>query len=263
MMIEVKNMKSPLVYVGGKSILSKQIVKMIPDHDTYCEVFCGAGWVFFAKPQSRYEVINDLDSDLIDFYRVIQNHLEEFLKQFKWLLTSREWFDDWNNQLQGRGLTDIQRAARYYYVQRLAFGGRVHGRTYGVTHERPPRINLLRLEEELSDIHLRLARVSIENLSWDKFVIRYDRPGTFFYLDPPYYQSPCYKHNFYTIEDYIKIRDVMGSIKSSFMLSINDHPEIREVFKGLFIRPVTLNYSISKEKSTEGKELIITNYQIE
>ena len=117
-------MKSPLVYVGGKSILSKQIISMIPEHKIYCEVFAGAGWVFFKKEPSKSEIINDLDSDLISFYRVLQNHLEEFLRQYKWLLQSREWFNDWKDQLDGRGLTDIQKAARYYYLQRLCFGGK-------------------------------------------------------------------------------------------------------------------------------------------
>ncbi|MCP3943934.1 MAG: DNA adenine methylase, partial [Desulfobacteraceae bacterium] len=151
-------MKSPLAYIGGKSKLSKQIVSLIPEHKIYCEVFSGGAWVFFRKPPSKVEVINDLDSDLISFYRVVQNHLEEFLKQFKWLLTSREMFKDWKDQLEARGLTDIQKAARYYYVQRLAFGGRVRNRSYGVQIDgRTPRINLLRLEEEMSAIHLRLS----------------------------------------------------------------------------------------------------------
>ncbi|MBA3012513.1 MAG: DNA adenine methylase, partial [Proteobacteria bacterium] len=153
-------MNSPFAYIGGKSRLSKQIIAAIPDHKTYCEVFSGAAWVFFRKPISKVEVINDLDSDLVTFYRVVQNHLEEFLKQFKWLLTSREWFQDWKDQLEIRGLTDIQKAARYYYVQRLAFGGKVKHRSYGVQIDRSvPRINLLRLEEEMSSVHLRLAHV--------------------------------------------------------------------------------------------------------
>jgi len=112
-----RDVNSPLRYVGGKSRISEKIIGMIPEHTTYCEVFAGAGWIFFKKEPSRYEVLNDLDSDLISFYRVLQNHLEEFLKQFKFLLTSREWFEDWKSQLDGRGLTDIQKAARYYYLQ--------------------------------------------------------------------------------------------------------------------------------------------------
>ena len=118
--------------------------------------------MFFRKEPSKYEVINDLDSELIVFYWVLQNHLEEFLKQFRWLLCSREWFEDWQRQQQAGGLTDIQRVARYYYLQLLCFAGRVKNRTFGL--DRRPRINLLRLEEELSEVHLRLATVTIENL---------------------------------------------------------------------------------------------------
>lgn len=249
-------MKSPLVYVGGKSILAKQIIDLIPKHTVYVEVFAGAGWVFFKKEPSKSEVLNDLDSDLVSFYRVLQSHLEEFLKQFKWLLQSREWFEDWKEQLEARGLTDIQKAARYYYLQRLCFGGKVKGRTFGVSPERPLRINLVRMEEELSEVHLRLSKVMIENLPWDEVIKRYDRPETFFYLDPPYYKAPCYKHNFYELEDYIKIADVLRGIKGSFILSLNDHPDIREVFKGFRIVPVKLNYSVGKKKAT-GEELII------
>ena len=128
-------MDSPLAYIGGKSKLSRTIVEMIPEHQAYCEVFAGAAWVFFRKEPSRYEVINDLDSDLVVFYRVLQSHLEEFLRQFKWLLASREWFQDWKRQQEAGGLTDIQRAARYYYLQRQSFAGRVRSRTFGTGPE--------------------------------------------------------------------------------------------------------------------------------
>ncbi|MCP4107470.1 MAG: DNA adenine methylase, partial [Desulfobacteraceae bacterium] len=121
-------MKSPLPYIGGKSKLAQTIIDMIPKHVTYCEPFAGAAWVFFKKEPTRYEIINDLDSELIAFYRVLQYHLEEFVKQFKWLLTSREIFEDWKRQQEAGGLTDIQKAARYYYLQRLCFSGRVRNR---------------------------------------------------------------------------------------------------------------------------------------
>jgi DNA adenine methylase len=88
-------MRSPLCYVGGKSRLAKHIASVIPEHDSYCEVFAGAGWVFFAKEPSRYEILNDISSDLISFWRVVQNHLEEFFRQFRYLLVSREWFEDY------------------------------------------------------------------------------------------------------------------------------------------------------------------------
>ncbi len=252
-------MNSPLAYIGGKSKLSNTIIEMMPKHRSYCEVFAGAAWVFFRKEQSKYEVINDLDGDLVAFYRVLQNHLEEFLKQFKWLLASREWFEDWKRQQDAGGLTDIQRAARYYYLQRLCFGGRVRGRVYGTAPMSQPRINLVRMEEELSSVHLRLIGVTIEHLSWDDFISKYDRAGTLFYCDPPYYKSPVYKHNM-TISDYEQMADVLAGINGKFLLSINDHPDIRKVFKAFEIKPVSLKYTVSTGKQTVGNELLITNF---
>lgn len=252
-------MNSPLCYIGGKSKLSETIIKMMPSHQAYCEVFAGAGWVFFKKEPLKYETINDLDSDLVAFYRVLQNHLEEFLKQFRWLLSSREWFEDWKRQQEAGGLTDIQRAARYYYLQRLSFGGRVRSRTFGANQMRLPRINLLRLEEELSWVHLRLARVTIENLPWQKFVQRYDKAKTFFYLDPPYYGAPYYQHNL-ELEDYLEMAEILAGVGSKFILSINDTPEMRKAFKAFNIKPVALKYTVSREGSTQGKELLIGNF---
>jgi len=252
-------MNSPLAYIGGKSKLSKTIIEMIPEHRAYCEVFAGAAWVFFRKEPSKYETINDLDSDLIVFYRVLQNHLEEFLKQFKWILSSREWFEDWKRQQKAGGLTDIQRAARYYYLQRLSFAGRVRSKTFGTGPMHRPRINLLRIEEELSEVHLRLVQVTIENLPWHDFVRRYDRDQTFFYLDPPYYKAPYYEHNL-ELEDYRDMARILAGIKAKFILSINDHPEMREVFCNFKVRAVTLKYTVAKGKQMQGKELLITNY---
>ena len=252
-------MNSPLAYIGGKSKLARTIVEMMPAHEAYCEVFAGAAWVLFRKEQVRCETINDLDSDLVTFYRVLQNHLEEFLRQFKWLLSSREWFEDWKSQQDARGLTDIQRAARYYYVQRLCFGGRVRGRTFGSGPLHKPRINLLRMEEELSAVHLRLARVNIEHLPWQEFVARYDRPETLFYMDPPYYKAPFYNHNM-ELPDFIELRQSLETIKCKFILSINDHPKMREVFEGFKVRSVSVQYSASVGPTSQGKELLITNY---
>jgi len=253
------NMNSPLAYIGGKSRLSETIIKMMPDHQAYCEVFAGAAWVFFRKEPAKFETINDLDSDLIIFYRVLQNHLEEFLRQFKWILCSREWFEDWKRQQEAGGLTDIQKAARYYYLQRHSFAGMVKTRHFGAGPLRRPKVNLLRLEEELSEVHIRLARVVIENLPWQEFVKRYDREQTFFYVDPPYYKAPYYKHNM-DLKDYQEMAKILAGIKAKFILSINDHQEMREVFEGFKIKPVTLKYSAPRGKQAKGKELLITNY---
>jgi len=253
-------MNSPLKYIGGKSKLANTIIDMIPEHKSYCEVFAGAAWVFFRKEPSKYETINDLDSDLVCFYRVLQNHLEEFVRQFKFILVSRELWEDWKRQQDAGGLTDIQRAARYYYLQRMCFGGRVKNRSYGSPGPMSrPGINLLRIEQELSEAHLRLSRVHIENLLWQKFIERYDREQTFFYLDPPYYKTPFYNHNL-ELADYQEMAQILARVKAKFILSINDHPDMRKTFKGFKIHPVKLNYTVSKGKQTPAKEFLIRNY---
>lgn len=252
---------SPLRYVGGKSRLAQRIIALIPEHKIFCEAFFGAGWVFFTKEPSKYEVINDLDGDLVNFYRVLQNHIEEFLKQFKWLLTSRELFHDFKAQQEAGGLTDIQRAARYYYIQRTCYGGGVRSRTFGV-HPRGayPSFNILRLEEELSAAHLRLACVTIESLSWQEFLKRYDRAGTFFYLDPPYHKIRQYKHNM-TLADYRELAAILATLKGEFLLSINDVEEMRELFKDFQCSATQVTYSIDRKNNNyKGKELLICNY---
>lgn len=103
---------SPLVpWIGGKRRLAKHLLPMFPEHSCYVEPFCGAAALFFMKDQVESEVLNDINGDLVSLYRVVKNHLEEFIRQFKYSLSSRQMYD-WLNSSQVEPLTDIQRAAR-------------------------------------------------------------------------------------------------------------------------------------------------------
>lgn len=165
--------KSPFAYLGGKSRLASTIVPLIPpDHDCYCEPFCGSAKILFAKPPSRCEVINDLDGELVTFWRVVQNHLLPFLDYFKWAVVSRRIFD-LENLKRPETLTDIQRAVRYYYLQRLAFGGKPSGRSYCYVASGSPRLNLTDVSETLLEVHQRLERVNIECLDALDCIRRY------------------------------------------------------------------------------------------
>jgi DNA adenine methylase len=255
-------MKSPLSWVGGKSRLASQIIDLIPEHKHYGEAFAGAGWVFFRKDPSRFESLNDINGDLVSFYRVLQNHLEEFCKQFRFILSSRETFEDFKEQMEVGGLTDIQRAARFYYLQRLCFGGKVSGRTYGVDVNGLPRINLIRMETDLSEVHLRLSRVTVENLPWKQYISRYDRADTFFYLDPPYYGTEhFYGRGLFSKADFIQLAETLACIKGKFLLSLNDCPEVREIFSRFEMRATSAKYTVGggKRQKTAG-EVFILNY---
>lgn len=246
-------------WIGGKRRLAKTILPQFPQHECYVEPFCGAAALFFLKQPSAVEVLNDINQDLVCLYRVLQHHLEEFHRQFKWALVSRQIYE-WLNETPPATLTDIQRAARFYYLQKLAFGGKVKSRTFGISPSSPPRLNLLRIEEDLSQAHLRLARTTIEHLPWRECVKRYDRPYTLFYLDPPYWQTEGYGVPF-PLEEYSAIAEAMRTMQGKAILSINDHPVIREVFREFPKQRVAIDYTVGGGgKKTEAGELIIRNF---
>lgn len=128
--------KSPLGWLGGKSRLALPIIERFPDHTCYCEVFAGAAWVLFKKAPSQVEVINDINRDLVTLYRCVQHHLRELVEQFKWLLVARGEFERFM-ATPPEVLTDIQRAARFYYVMKTGFGAKVHGRRSGSLNRLP------------------------------------------------------------------------------------------------------------------------------
>jgi DNA adenine methylase len=190
---------------------------------------------------------------------VIQNHLEEFVRHFKWMLYHREEFER-QKALPPERLTDIQRAMRFYYIQRNCFGGRINSTSFGTSVSRAPKLNLLRIEEDLSAAHLRLARVYLENKPYADVIRQYDRARTFFYVDPPYWGcEDYYGKMLFSRDDFSNLADVLAGIKGRFLLSLNDVPEIREIFKAFTIEPVSLRYSVGQNDG-EGKELFITNY---
>ncbi|MCF8999280.1 DNA adenine methylase [Acinetobacter nectaris] len=252
---------NPIIpWQGGKRRLVKELTKNIPEHKCYVELFTGGGALFFMREiASKVEVINDIDGELVNLYRVVQNHLEEFVKQFKWALVSRQMFD-WLKNADTSLMTDIQRATRFYYLQQLAFGANTTSRSFGTATTTKP-INLLRIEEQLSEAHLRLSGVTVEHLSWDKCFEKYDRPHTFFYADPPYWKLSGYGMEF-GLDQYQKLADLMSSCDGKVMLSINDHPDIREIYKAFNIQQTELAYIIGRKVESRGKksELIITNY---
>lgn len=245
-------------WMGGKRRLAKYILPNFPEHTTYVEPFAGAAALYFMKPQSKVEVINDVNSDLVNLYRVIQHHLEEFIRQFKWSLVSRQMFE-WLDDTPPEVLTDIQRAARFFYLQKNCFGGKYHGRSFGANITRPPSFNLLRIEQDLSEAHLRLARTAVEHLDWRKCIEKYDRENTLFYLDPPYWKTAGYGVDF-SWSDYQDLADAMASVKGKMILSINGHPDIRELFSEFRMDEYRLRHNVGGQGGPEASELVIYNW---
>lgn len=255
-------MATPIVpWIGGKRRLADKLIPRFPPHKTYIEVFAGGAALYFLRRPADVEVVNDVNGDLVNLYRVVKHHLEEFVRQFKWALSSREVFK-WLQDTPPETLTDVQRAARFYYLQHQCFGGKVEGQTWGTATTAPP-VNLLRIEEQLSAAHLRLAGTYIERLDWRECMRRYDRPHSFFYLDPPYWQTEGYGVDF-PFEQYQLMAQVLRELQGKAMISINDHPDIRACFEGSHMESLDISYTVAGGgKSAERKELVIWSWDQE
>jgi DNA adenine methylase len=156
-------MVGPVPYIGGKRNLAKQIIAFFPEHTTYVEAFAGGAQVLFAKEPSKVEVLNDLDGEIVNFFRIVREHYEELIRYFRFMLVSRKWYD-LLLATNPETLTDVQRAVRWFYVLKASFASRVSHPNYHWHVVQPPGLNLDRLPELLENAHKRLARVQIECL---------------------------------------------------------------------------------------------------
>jgi DNA adenine methylase len=193
-------------YIGGKRALASRLIQMISatPHGCYVEPFVGMGGVFFRRDRRpKAEVINDISADVTNLFRLLQRHYQQLLDVLKWQIASRTEFERLV-RVDPATLTDLERAARFLFIQRLAFGGKVMGRTFGTTTTSGARFDLTKLVPALEDVHERLCGVAIECLPYDQLIRRYDRPHTLFYLDPPYWGcTDDYGRNVFSEADFI------------------------------------------------------------
>lgn len=248
-------------YIGGKRNLSKRLVERINavPHSLYAEPFVGMGGVFFKRTmRPKVEVINDISLDVALLFRWLQRHYQQVLDVLKWQICSRADFDRLMNT-NPASLTELERVARFLYLQRTSFGGKVHKRGFGITRTSSARFNLTTLVPMLEAVHERLSGVTIECLPYPDFIARWDTDSTLFYLDPPYYGCEGdYGPGIFERDDFVRLATILSSIKGRFILSINERPELRDIFADFNLEEVDVNYRFSGAV-TPAKELIITN----
>ncbi len=255
-------LNAPFCWVGGKNRLRGEIIKRLPHHTCYVEVFGGAGWVLFGKNPSVAEVYNDIDGELVNFFRVVKNCHRAFVLAFDWLLVSRRIFHDYIHT-HPDDLDEIQRAVRFYYIIQTSFASKWDTPSFGYAKTGGPGLNLENLYEKITGIYKRLRHVYIEEGSFSEVIARYDGPETCFFLDPPYYQvSGGYRHNL-VATDYAELIKTLKGIEGKFLLTINDHPDMRNLFADYVIEEVEVPYSISRNQESRGRygELMIRNYK--
>jgi DNA adenine methylase len=252
----------PAAWIGGKRHLARRICAILAatDHAAYCEPFIGMGGVFLRRRvRPPVEVMNDVSGDVVTLFRVLQRFPEALLRELRWRPAMRAEFDRLK-ETADRDLLDIERAAKFLYLQTLAFGGKVAGQNFGLNAAAPHNFDIRRIEKRIARLHDRLAGVVIENLDWLDFIGRYDRPGTLFYLDPPYWGSESdYGSGLFIRGDFQRMADRLQAAEGKFLLSINDRPEIREMFAWADMEAVKTTYSLAggAHVDTDVGELLI------
>lgn len=260
--MESNPVKPVAPYMGGKSRLAPRIIQRLSaiQHDCYVEPFIGMGGVFLRRPyRSRVEVINDISRDVSTLFRVLQRHYVPLMDMLRWQITSRAEFQRLVAAVPDT-LTDLKRAARFLYLQRISFGGKVAGRSFGTGPANPARFDVTKLGAILEDVHERLSSVTIECLPYSRVIEVYDRPDTLFYLDPPYWGcEDDYGKNVFSPEDFERLAEQLGRIQGQFLLSLNDTPEVREIFRAFELEAVQVNYSLNGRKQGRAGELLISS----
>ena len=259
-------------WLGGKRNLAKRLCALIDadaragGHTTYAEPFVGMGGIFLRRTsRPRAEFINDRQREVFNLFRILQEHYVAFLDLMRFQITTQAGFERLL-AVDPETLTDLQRAARFLYLQRTAFGGKVSGRNFGLSTERPARFNLTTLEPDLEALHERLSGVTVTCIDFAAFIDRIDRPGVLFYLDPPYYGcEDDYGRELFSRARFEDLADQLGRLKGRFILSLNDRPEVREIFGRFAIAEVKTTYTVGSLAGSRGErgEVLVSNYVLE
>jgi DNA adenine methylase len=226
-------MNSFISWIGGKRLLRNEIVKRIPSAiNRYIEVCGGAGWVLFAKERhADLEVYNDVNSDLVNLFKCVKYHPTELQRELSLFLNSRELFQEFKAQYETKGMTDIQRAARYFMLIKTSYGSDC--KSFGCIKK-----DVSSMVQYIEKISERLSKVVIENYDFQKLMKVYDRVEALFYVDPPYYGTEKYYQVYFSNEDHIRMCEALKNIKGKFILSYNDCEFIRSLYKGFVIEEI-------------------------
>lgn len=253
----VNSARPVVAWQGGKRWLTKELIPLIPAHKMYVELFCGGGALLCAKEPSAAEVINDRNSELVNLYRIVKYHLPELNRELDWCLNSRREFADFKEQ---RGLTDIQRAARWFLRMKNGFGGAPdhfgRGRMGGgaAFSSKKGRMALLKA------FNARLDKVCIENLDWQECIHLYDSKQAVFFCDPPYTTGKA-DYGAWTIDDLAHFREQgLDQMKGTWILTIDDTPANRGLFRDCLLTAVKRKNGISRQAgkaASDYHELII------
>ena len=253
-------MNSFMSWIGGKKALREEILmRFPPEVKRYVEVFGGGGWILFHKPPGDFEVYNDFNPNLTNLFRCVRDAPEELIGELEFTLNSRLDFQHIRKELKKTSeLPDVKRAAYFYQLIRQSYASGLD--SFGAQ----PRSMWDNFPLIRASCY-RLQKVAVECKDFEKLIRQYDRPDTFFYCDPPYYSTEDYYEDVgFTADDHQRLADALCGIKGKFLLSYNDCPEIRALYRkpGMVIEGTARLSNIAQryEGGAMYAELLIANY---
>jgi len=258
-----KMLNSAFGWIGGKSKLADEILNMMPEHKLYIEVFGGALNVLYAKRKTKLEVVNDINSELINLHRAIRNNPQTLQIYMNHLLISREIFDDIKHGRM-KPKNNIERASFYLYILTQSFGAKQENFGMNAKGMTSP-VNIYKSYMKWSH---RLRGVTIENKSFEDLIKTYDSKDAFFYCDPPYVETESYYKNTggFGIAEHTLLASSLKESSAKFLVSYNDHELIRELYKDFNIKETKeIEYTLGKNAHGVAKkvrEIYITNYEL-
>jgi len=264
--MDVKRQPIPFRYPGGKFYALGLLAPFWQiEHDEYREPFVGGGSVFFTKPKSKYNVLNDMDSELISTYKALQDKMkrERLLSKLGKEIATKE---RWREVFEFKPKNEIDVAYKYFYLNRTSFSGKLSSPAWGYREKRslPPH----RWHERINPCGERLENATILNTDFQG-VIDLPKSGkkVLMFVDPPYFNPPKKKHyrNGFNYEDHVRLMESLKKTKHYFFLTYEDTPEIREMYKWANIFEAKFFYRVDNSEVFNGArkmgfELIITNY---
>lgn len=249
--------RSILRWPGGKRRLLSALLPLVPrDATCYCEVFAGSAAVLLAKERHKVEVVNDLNAELVALMRNAHFHLPALLEEMRWFIAARQDLVDFKAQ---PGLTEIQRAARFLLRNRISFGG--GGKSFGVSKTTSVGFKREEVAEQLEVWRRRLSGVVVENLPYERCLLNYDGPETFFLLDPPYVGPSTGAYDGWTQEQMIEFRTRVEKLQGRWLVTVNDSKENRRLFSDFQVKPIRTANRLRNNRTTESAtfgELIVT-----
>ena len=255
--------KSPLRWPGGKGRLARRIVDLLPPHKAYLETCCGGAAVFWLKPRdaSTAEILNDVDGALINFYWILHKSGRRLAREVDGMPYSRELFA---RQLAAKPRSPFGRARRFWYLNRVAFGGKLATPAFGVSVIRRSNVLAARILTTLEETIERLRGVLFESIDVTRVLKLYDRPTTLFYVDPPFWGFTQDYVCVFDDADHNRLHEALAATRGTWLLSYNDCPHVRALYRGYRIRRLATRYMMgcnagSGSGARKAQEVLITN----